>query len=59
MLTPTRLAWLVMTIGITVAAVLNAGFDVPHWAALSCGAAVAGALGLAASADAYVTNRKP
>jgi hypothetical protein len=57
-MTPTRLAWLVMAIGITVAAVLNAGFDVPHWAALSCGAAVAGALGLAASADAYTAGRE-
>jgi hypothetical protein len=58
MFTPRRLAWLVMTVGVVVAAVLNAGFDVPHWAALSCGAAVAGALGLVASADAYTAGRE-
>jgi hypothetical protein len=55
-ITPRRLAWLVMVVGVVVAAVLHAGLDLPHWAALSCGAAVAGALGLAASADAYTAG---
>lgn len=57
-MTPRRLAWLAMTLGAVVAAVLRGGFDAPHGLALAVGLAVAGVVGLAVSAELYTAGRE-